>query len=252
MGKVQPYGRRRLRVIWREFLRENWQVIGIVAAGFVGLAAATSWFSARVLPGGSGYWIGFTHASLAAVFIGLIGLLFLVVDGSAIHQLRGAWGEDNTRDVLGTARRKRLIWGSVDAIDLVLGDIDHVVVTRNAGVVVIDSKWRSDGSGRDARQMAAAGPRAKRRTEGVIGSILTRERGGHRATTRAVDVTPLIVVWGRAQRAISADARVDDVEVVRGRDLLDWLKRAQGEHVERDAAAELIGALETCRATAGK
>jgi hypothetical protein len=55
----------------------------------------------------------------------------------AIFQLRGAWGEDHTRTGLESARKGRLVWGWVDSIALQSPDLDHVVVTREGGVVVV-------------------------------------------------------------------------------------------------------------------
>ncbi|GAA4821205.1 hypothetical protein ACFQ0K_19380 [Nocardioides caeni] len=64
------------------------------------------------------YVIGLLHAGLLAAALHLINSAFLAYEVTAIWQLRGAWGEDNTRSELRKAKRRRLVWGWVDSITL--------------------------------------------------------------------------------------------------------------------------------------
>jgi hypothetical protein len=89
------------------------------------------------------YLLGLAQAGLAAAGLHLLNSAFLAHDPQAMSYVRGAWGEDNTRTDLARARRKRLCGGWVNSIELQIGDIDHLVVTRLGGVVAIDSKWRT-------------------------------------------------------------------------------------------------------------
>jgi hypothetical protein len=54
--------------------------------------------------------------------------------------LSGVYGEDNTRDVLRRARRKRNIWSWIDNLEIQSADVDHLVIAP-AGIYAIDSKW---------------------------------------------------------------------------------------------------------------
>src|SRR5205085_6394533 len=123
------------------------------------------------------------------------------------------------------ARRRHVIWGWVDSIGLQIGDLDHVVVTRQGRVVVIDSKWRNEVTSIDAAEMARAATRAKSRAEGVARSVCRGGRvQGHRAQSQDLSVTPVVVVWGAAQRTVPDGAVVDGVRFVAGRKLLPWLR----------------------------
>jgi hypothetical protein len=97
-------------------------------------------------------WCVIGLAQVAVVCICLYGfhIGFLLTDPEGIKHLRGAYGEENTREVLKAAMRRRLIWGCVDSIGLEGGDLDHVVVTRRGGVLVLDSRWRNQTSASDA------------------------------------------------------------------------------------------------------
>ena len=47
---------------------------------------------------------------MLSIFVGTV-LFFSVVISGSMNQVVGSFGEDNTRDVLGWAKRRRLIWG---------------------------------------------------------------------------------------------------------------------------------------------
>jgi len=134
---------------------------------------------------------------------------FLAHDREAIWHLRGAWGEDNTRNELQRAKRNRLIWGWVDSITLQAGDLDHLVVTRHGGLVAIDSKWRNQHTADDALDMARGASKARLRVEGLAQTLLLSQRGGarHRARSNALTVRPVVVLWGAAQPRSSPSTR---------------------------------------------
>ncbi|MDP9443033.1 MAG: hypothetical protein M3P83_01245 [Actinomycetota bacterium] len=97
-------------------------------------------------------------------------------------------------------------------------------MTRNGGLVAIDSKWRNQAS--DTIDMARAAKNARVRAEALAHSLLTGNRGArHRAKTSPVRVTPVVVLWGAAQHGVPDGARVDEIEFVAGRRLLDWLTK---------------------------
>ena len=159
-------------------------------------------------------------------------------------------GEDNTRGELQRAKRKRLIWGWVDSVELQAGDIDHIVVTRHGGVIVIDSKWRNQITREGVPAMADSARRAAMRAEGVLRSVLRRESGArHRTRTQSVSVTAAVVLWGAARTDVPSDADVDGVRFLDGRQLLDWLAELDGHEVPRDAAHEAVKLLRDYRST---
>lgn len=172
-------------------------------------------------------------------------------DREALWHVRGAWGEDNTRSELQKARRRRLIWGWVDSINLQAGDLDHVVISRRGGIIALDSKWRNEVKGNDAAELARAALRAKTRAEGLARTVLKVERGArHRANLQAVNVTPVVVLWGAAQSVVPDDVIIDGVRFVAGRKLLAWLRVLDGEVVPKDAALDALERLRTFRSSA--
>jgi hypothetical protein len=144
--------------------------------------------------------------------------------------------------VLRRAKRRRLIWGWVDSITVATGDIDHLVVTRRGGLVAIDSKWRSRPS--EVEALSTGAGRTRVRAQGILADALRSERGQHRSRGRAHQVTPLVVVWGPAQQALCDTERHSDVHLVVGRDLLSWLRKTDGDLIDRASAKDLLRRLE--------
>lgn len=216
--------------------------VGIVVL----LALETATIVLAMPPSSFTWWLlGALQAAIVAIGLHLINAAFLAHEREAIWQLRGAWGEEATRDELRRAKKKRLVWGWVDSISLQAGDLDHLVLTCNGGFVAIDSKWRSDG--RDLAAMAQSANRAKLRAEAVTRTLLTSERGGHRAKMHAAEVKSVVVIWGPAQHHVPDDFEVDGIEFVGGRRLLAWLKNLAGEPVDKLAAKDALERLKAFR-----
>lgn len=221
----------------------------LLTGGMVGLTALVTSIFVVTFPHTAFMWwvLGALQAALVATYLHLVHSAFLAFDGEAIRQVRGAWGEENTRSELQRARRKGLIWGWVDSITLQAGDLDHLVVTRNGGLVAVDSKWRNQAT--DTIEMAGAAKKARLRAEGLANSLLKGERGAsHRTKISPLRVTPVIVLWGAAQHGVPDGARVDEIEFVAGRRFLDWLANLEGQQIEEAAAADVLQRLETYRA----
>lgn len=248
MPRFRPYPRRTYTHLFRAWAARN--VLLFVAAG-VGAAALLAFETAIVVMlmphNGFRWWfLGTVQTAVVAAFLHLLNAAFLAHEREAIWQLRGAWGEEATRDELRRARRKRLVWGWVDSINLQAGDLDHLVVTRNGGLVAVDSKWRSDG--KDVQEMARSASRARTRAEGVARTLLSANRGSHRARSQAVTVRPLVVVWGPAQHQVPDDCEINGIPFVGGRRLIDWLAHLDGDQVTKEAAADTITKLKQFRA----
>jgi hypothetical protein len=221
-------------------------VVGVAAC-----LAIVTWSVSSVLDGELlWYVLGLVHAGLVAACLHLLFVGHLAFDREAIWHVRGAWGEDNTRSELQRAKRRHLVWGWVDSVSLQAGDLDHVVVARRGGLVVIDSKWRSDISVAERMAMADAAVRARRRTEGLARSLLTSEKGArHRARTQPLTAIPVIAIWGSAQHTVpKGGVEIDGVRFLAGRDLVPWLRTLDGDAVQRDAAADALNKLKTFRA----
>ena len=221
-------------------MRRNagWCFVG--TAGLVAIFVFYTWaFWPSAGEPGKAYLVGVVHAALICLWVFGPFLAFLAISPPAIHQLRGAWGEDNTRDELKRAKRRRVIWGSVDSVPFDIGDLDHLVVTRRGGLVAIDSKWRGDT--RDVAHMAADARRARLRAEALAHSLLERERAArHRGRGKAISVRSVIVVWGALQSDVPDDASYEGVEFIAGRRLRRWLRGLDGHPVPKEAAQDLL------------
>jgi len=252
MGKVKPYSRRRLKRLRKAWIRRNARLVAVLCIGLVVLlllASALLLFVGQRSPM-DWYLLGAIHAGFIASGLHLVNSAFFATDQEAIRQLRGAWGEENTRSELERAKRKGLIWGWVDSVTLAAGDIDHLVVTRSGGLVAIDTKWRDSADGGRQVKMARDAHKVRLRAEGVLRSVLARGSGDHRARSNPLEVTPVIVVWGPLQHHLPAGARVDEIDFVRGRQLVSWLKRRGGNPVSKRAADDLLRRVEAFRAKA--
>lgn len=250
MPSYDAYSRRELRRLRSTWLRSNSTLVASMTAGSVALGAVATWLLLNVFPRSAAlyYGLGVMHAGLVLGMIGILTYAHLALDKTAIHHVRGAWGEENTRDELRRARRRRLVWGWVDSISLQRGDIDHLVVTRHAGLLAVDSKWRNEIGALDMRELASDARVAARRAEAVARSKIRPERGAHRARSTALPVLPVVVVWGAAQHTVpDGVALVDGVPVVAGRRFRAWLRDLDGEPVDRGAAEELLGQLRSFR-----
>lgn len=246
MSSRKSYPARRLKDLRIAWMRRNVWGLALFFLALVGVDAAVAVAMGVAGPTSSGlYLLGLLHAGSLAAWWYVVNSAFLAHNHEALWQLRGAWGEDNTRSELQRAKRKRLIWGWVDSVELQAGDIDHLVVTRRGGVVAIDSKWRNQITASDVPAMARSSQKAALRAEGVLRSVLKRESGArHRTATKPVTVTAAVVLWGAARTGVPSDADIDGVRFLDGRQLLRWLAELNGHEVPRDAARDVIKLLE--------
>ncbi len=248
MASMASYPARQLKRRRNEWMRRNATMVALVVVGVVVLGVVVSLILLTVPMPVRLYALGLTHAGLIAAALHLLNSAFLANDQEAMWQMRGAWGEDNTRSELQRAKRRRLIWGWVDSVELQAGDIDHVVVTRRGGVVVIDSKWRNRIAREDVPAMADSARKAALRAEGVLRTVLKRETGArHRTNAKPVTVTAAVVLWGAARAGVPSNANIDGVRFLDGRQLLGWLAELDGHDVPREAARDVIKLLDDYR-----
>jgi hypothetical protein len=223
VGRIRSYNERELQVEWRRFLRANVFRLSAAASIFVlsGLVAAEFMHD---------YALGAVHGFLVASFAGLTCLMFAATGHSS--RLYGQWGEQNTRDCLKSARRRRHIYGFVDNLEVRGGDVDHLVLAPS-GVFALDSKWHgqditSATLARDSDRAVASARRARSilRSEGV-----------------PFEVTPVVVIWGGQQERIPTGAvERGGVHFVSGNHLTKWLRslRADDVSLERKEAASVL------------
>lgn len=250
MSKYLPYSRRALRTMFKAWARHNRRLLALMAIAMVALLALETLMIGLLwhLPG-RGYVLGLMHAGIVAAFIQVVAVTFLASRREAIWHLRGAWGEENTREELKRAKRKGLIWGSIDSVNLSSGDIDHLVVTRSGGLVALDSKWRTEPV-TDPAELARSAAKVKLRAEGVARSHLRSIRGSHRAAGHSVTVLPAVVLWGPAQHELPPNAQSAGIRFIGGKRLVRWLAELEGQPVDRIEAEDLLRQLEEFRASA--
>lgn len=253
MKQPVAYPRVELRKRFRSWARESRALI----AGLLAITLALLVLETALVLGlwGSGsaakwYFLGFLHSAILAAALAGIGLGFLTHDARAMWLVRGAWGEDNTRDELKRASRRRVIWGWVDSVQLQAGDIDHLVVTRAAGLIAIDTKWRTVVTAQDQAEMARAAAKVRLRADALVQQLLSREHGRHRDAKKVHRVTPVLVLWGPERHRVPEGFQLEGIDVIDGGDLLKWLKRQSGDRIDKVAGREIIRLLATFRQSA--
>ncbi len=249
MRAPHPYSRRRFRTRLAAWLGRNARLIVPLTLGVVVFLGMLGWLVATTMPDRPFTWwfVGVLQAGGVAAYLHLLNTAYLANDTEAIWHVRGAWGEDNTRDELLRAKRKGHIWGWVDSLELEYGDIDHLVVTRRGGLVAIDSKWRNKAD--DRAEMAQAARKVGLRAEGLTRDLVNgAARGSRRARVNPLSVRSVVVLWGADQDSVSEGENTDGIDFVAGRKLGDWLAALEGQPVDRAAATEVLRALRARRA----
>lgn len=186
--KFVPYPQRELSREFVRFAESKARAIVILGVGVLAIGGVVTTLLVFFEPHGPMLWylLGALHAMLLAMALGMVGLLFLASSSRGVTFLRGVLGEGNTKDFLDAAMR-RTIWGYVAGVATAGGDIDHLVVTRRAGVLAVDSKWRNEVTPAGIEDMAGSARSAAKRAESIMRSehvgVLKRERGvKHRST----------------------------------------------------------------------
>lgn len=223
------YPRRAYRQAFWPWLVTNRAVLLVMLLGYSGLMALMAFTS-------GGYFRGLAHGFLTATFGGMLLTAFVTTTGT-IGQVVGAWGEDNTRDILKWARNRRLVHGWIDNVEVQGGDIDHLVATRT-GWIAIDSKWHSRSF--DAELIAQDAERAKRAARRA--SLVLR------SLRHNTEVRALAVCWGGSRHEIpDGIAIAHDVEFVDGTHLKRWLRELPDGTLDRQTARATLKELRQFR-----
>lgn len=252
MASVPTYSGKKLGLQWGHFLRANHRALLLLVTFELALIGGVTVALLRIYSAHPliTYVLGALHAATFAIFYFTLRIAFLANDQSAVRQMRGDLAETNTREELKRAKRRRVIWGWVDSIAVSGGDIDHLVITRHAGIVAIDSKWRNDTVGADITRSAIAASKAAGRAKAVLrhlGYFKREHTARRRADDRSINITPLVVLWGPIRRDVPDAAKVEDVDFVAGTRLLGWLRQQRSEDISRQAAKRLLSDLREFR-----
>lgn len=240
MGDPKPYSRAQTRADLRLWLNERRTLV--VALTLIVLALAIFealmvwWWSPGPLVG---MVVGGLVVGFALIACWRVHILFLTQDRKAIHHLRGSEGEDATREVLKRAERAGSVIGAVHSIRLEKTDLDHVVMASRAGLIVMDSKYRTAVDDDDVERMVDNGRRLGTRITALASTTMPRGRGRHRGQAH-LPVIPAIVMWGPAQRLVSGNGIVNGVHLVLGDSLEEWLNALEGEPVDPELGREVL------------
>jgi hypothetical protein len=210
-------------------------VLGVVAWGLF------EWFT----PMGprSWYLLGVLHVLLLASFVGAV--VMVVVSAEPDRTPRTAWGEEYTRDELRHAHRRRIVRHALHDVTVDDGEVDHLVVTRHGGLVAMDSKYRSSVDPAELPELAASAAAVAQRAA----RLLERMQQGR---TSVPAVRPVLVLWGKGQKSLDLPMTVDGVDVVRGPDLVEWLRVHDDARRPRRESRVLVRELSrAARGTAG-
>src|SRR5690349_8381111 len=100
MPKHQPYSRQEFRRRLKAWILRNVKLVGAVTAGLFALIALFVGLLLLAAPGSRLTWwlLGAVPTAMVGAYLHLILTAFIAHDAEAIWHVRGAWGEDNTRD----------------------------------------------------------------------------------------------------------------------------------------------------------
>jgi hypothetical protein len=132
---------------------------------------------------------------------------------------------------------RRFIWGWVDNIEVLDGDIDHLIIAPAGFCSGLEVACA------EAQPVAACRRRAKRDHSGGKGALCPE------ILKRPLDVHPIVVVWGAGEMDVpGGGGLIDGIDVVAGHEIAAWLQRCSTGPVRRDFAEAVLTELETFRA----
>lgn len=179
-----------------------------------------------------GYLLGLVHGIVAAAIVGV----------AASRVLRPK-SEQGIADLLRCAKQEHQVWGWVDDVEVQGGTVDHLVVTRDGGVVAIDSRWSSEEL--TPELLAEDAHRALLIARGAASVLPSHDR--------APAVRPLLVYWGDIQSEVKklAARNLEGVEFLAGRELRAWLRKQNGRPLDRAEARAILKGLRSVQRRGG-
>lgn len=204
-------------------------LLGFLAAcGLLALAASSAWvFHSSSFQ--KGLLVGILSTAAAAMSI----IAFLAAGG--IYPYVGSLGEDLTREELKRATKQGWTWGWVDNLETTDGDIDHALVAPR-GLVALETKFHLSDK-RDLKRLQSDARQAQRGAD-KLRSIVRSVHVKH-----AVEVLPIVVVWGPMQADLKGSREIDGVTIVPGADLREFLSTLKSGLVSEDNGEQLLESL---------
>jgi hypothetical protein len=235
MARRRSYAQRRLRTALRRFAVDaRWPLLGATLTLVVLIAVEYALQMPRFL---FGLIVGALVSGLGWYF----WLIFLMSSGN-VFLLAGIWGEKFADEELRKARKRGLVYGHLNNIEIGGFDIDHLAVAPG-GVLAFETKAHmvqlDDARLRgDISQAVAAARKA---------SLVLRSR--HVKIPH--DVTPVLLLWGRRNTSAlpTHGVLIDGVRVLAVADLSNWLKDHQTGEVSRAEAGQILARLTAFRLT---
>ena len=216
---------RRARELQLELLRELRWGLAALAAICTSFTVAALLFSHNVL-------ITFAVGVFDASVIWLLALFVIEATGCTTWRL-GAEAESWTADEIAKLGSG---WRTVHAIGIGSGDVDHVVIGP-PGVFALETKRKSSPWTRADLQRGGRVDGAKDQAQRSAKAVRSRLR----SYDREVEVTAVVVLWGRTQEGVLGDG--GRIAVVHGSDLRRWLCKQPVRHqaVDVDGVADTLG-----------
>jgi hypothetical protein len=185
-------------------VRQGWRLLALVGAGVLVVSAMllSTHASDRVI---------FSCGLVAGLLVGVAGALMVQTVGSGSRRMDEAGRQSSSQQL---RRAAPAGWFSFDHISFDSAtECDHLVL-GSGGAYALQTRWCADWSTRSGRRLLARAARAARdearKAKNAIAGPVARP---------VVDVAPVIVAWGHGP----VPKAVDEVPVVRGEALAEWL-----------------------------
>jgi hypothetical protein len=191
------------------------------------------------------HWALFAGLLLGASFVGWMLVPAALLPGHIFSWQMGAWGEQKTASELKSLRREGWVirhdtaWGKGNHDHVLAGPAVFVVNSKNfpdyiAGVEDDRVRLRRIDDEEDS-YLADGWFASARREARALQGRLRREVGF------GVTVYPVIAIWARFE---AAQQYVDDVSIVRGDRLVEWLKSRPIDLVHQERRERVLAVVE--------
>jgi len=206
--RAGTFARQKARSAQRQYLRHHWRWLLLMYGTLAGIAYLAVAFQPNDFIRGLGCGLGLAGAA------GAIVAMVIIQTGTG-PTMAGDLAEQWTAQELRPLTKHRYELANHVSVDG-RGDADHVLVGPG-GLFVLETKWSASDWTPDGRFFDAAMAQVQARA---------RNTGLQVKRLGVSSVTPVLVLWGRAGRELTAGPgvrRKDDVYVIAGAHLQRWL-----------------------------
>jgi len=187
------------------------------------------------------YFLGLLTASLVAA------VAWSTYLGAGHHRIHfGLMGETCTAETVLTVRRRIQGWRGVSNLYFDgHGDVDLILIGPG-GVFAIESKWTNEPWKVDAAGIT--GPLKSPTKQARLGARKAASTFRASPSPLALDVTPVVVLWGPGVPEIEGGSMIsDDVLVAEGRRGQAWVQRLTGAQLTRQTVRSAFRKVESER-----